>query len=304
MQASTGVSRDTAPDEGPGPALCERITLLMGAPPVAWKHASGGYTHAERWSVRLADGRAAFIKAAVDAATAGWLRTEYGFYRNVHGPFMPGLLGWDDGQHPILALEDLSDADWPPPWRSGMVSSVLDAVAALHKAEPPDGLPGLESYRDELACWGRVRAEPDGFLGLGLCSREWLHAALPEFLAAEADAVLQGQSIVHFDLRSDNVCVRNGRAFLVDWNWACLGNPAVDVAFWIPSLAAEGGSEPEDVLPTAPGVPELAAMVAGYLAWNATKPDLRPGCVLRTNQRNWLRAALHWSARTLDLARP
>ena len=28
---------------------------------------------------------------------------------------------------------------------------------------------------------------------------------------------------------------------LVDWNWAGLGNPLVDLAFWLPSLFMEGG---------------------------------------------------------------
>ena len=45
-------------------------------------------------------------------------------------------------------------------------------------------------------------------------------------------------------MRSDNLCIRDGRAYLVDWNCACLGNPELDLAAWLPSLACEGGPQP------------------------------------------------------------
>ncbi len=281
----------------------------MGAPPIAWRRASGGYTRAERWSARLADGRAVFIKAAVDAGTSSWLRSEHAFYRRVRGPFLPALLGWDVGDGddaPILGLEDLGDACWPPPWRPGMVEAVMEALSALQAVPPPAdlALPSLETHREELSCWRRVREEPSGFLGLGLCTPGWLDAALPALLEAESAARLEGPSLVHLDIRSDNLCVRDGRAFLVDWNWACVGNPDADAAFWAPTLAAEGGPQPESLLGTAPESGYLAALAAGFWAWNAAKPDIHPGSTLRRHQRTWLRAALHWTARALQLPRP
>jgi thiamine kinase-like enzyme len=50
--------------------------------------------------------------------------------------------------------------------------------------------------------------------------------------------------LLHFDVRSDNLCFRDGRALLIDWNLACIGNPVVDVAAWLPSLHAEGVRPP------------------------------------------------------------
>ncbi len=46
-------------------------------------------------------------------------------------------------------------------------------------------------------------------------------------------------------LREDRVFLREDRAVLVDWNWAEIGNPAVDRAFWAPSLQFDGGPAPE-----------------------------------------------------------
>ena len=36
------------------------------------------------------------------------------------------------------------------------------------------------------------------------------------------------------DVRSDNLALLDGRAVLVDWNWACVGNAVVDVVAWAP----------------------------------------------------------------------
>ena len=45
-------------------------------------------------------------------------------------------------------------------------------------------------------------------------------------------------------MRSDNICFRDGGAIFVDWNWATFGNPLLDLAGWLPSLACEGGPKP------------------------------------------------------------
>ena len=48
---------------------------------------------------------------------------------------MPEVLGWDDGERPLLLLEDLSGCGWPPPWDDRRIEQVLDALARLHAIE-------------------------------------------------------------------------------------------------------------------------------------------------------------------------
>ena len=97
-------------------ALAERLR----AKPLHRIH-GGGYTLMEHWLVELDDERA-FAKIAVDEPTAGYVRDEYRVYSAVEASFMPRLVGWDDdGKRPILVLEDLTGAHWPPPWREGDV---------------------------------------------------------------------------------------------------------------------------------------------------------------------------------------
>jgi hypothetical protein len=233
----------------PSPGLPERIARLRGVrPPFRWESVHGGYTRAERWVVAFEDGSSVFVKAATDDATAGWLRQEHRIYSSLSGDFMPELLGWEDGDRPVLLLEDLSGGHWPPPWDREKVDAVLAMLARLRSSPAPPHLPALAENWKGLVSWPRVAEDPQPFLNLGLCSPEWLDRHLPALIAAEAAARLDGGDLLHLDVRSDNLCFHNGRVKLVDWNWACVGNGAIDIAGWLPSLCCEGGPAPETVL--------------------------------------------------------
>ena len=118
---------------------------------------------------------------------------------------------------------------------------------------------------------------------------------------AESEAPVAGDEFVHMDVRSNNLCVRNGRALLVDWNAACRANGLLDVAAWLPSLHAEGGPPPEEVLPAAS---KLAALISGYFAARAGQPVIEKAPLVRRVQLQQLRSALPWTLRVLGLPPP
>jgi len=89
---------------------------------------------------------------------------------------------------------------------------------------------------------------------------------------------------------------------LIDWNFACLGNPMADVAAWLPSLHAEGGPAPDEILPD--GAAEFAALLAGYFAAHAGRPEISEAPHVRTLQLSQARTALPWAARALGLPPP
>ncbi len=191
----------------PDRAFTDRVAHCLGQPLSRWQPVEGGYTMARRWVVTCADGSSAFVKAASDALTAGWLRLEYDVYSHIHAPFLPAFLGWDDdGELPLLILEDLSRAAWRPPWTTVRVSQVLDMLQQVAATTPPSTMSSLEAWRPMLSGWARVAQDPAAFLGLRLCSAAWLAHALPSLTAAEAQARLVGDQLVHFDVRSDNLC--------------------------------------------------------------------------------------------------
>ena len=245
-------------------------------------------------------GRTAFVKIGATGLTAEWTRVEHTNYRSLRGWFLPEVLGFDDdGERPALALEDLSGAEWPPPWTDARVAAVIDALEAIHTTEPPHHL--VAQPRDPRADWDAIAADPAPFLRLGLCSRDWLESALPLLEAASGEAPLEGDALVHLDIRSDNLCFRDGRAVILDWNHAQLANPDLDIAFWLPSLEDEGGPPPEEILPDAA---PLAAWVAGFFCARAGGPPIPEAPHVRPLQVRQGRTALAWAARALGLPRP
>src|SRR6185369_3157038 len=130
------------------------------------------------------------------------------------------------------------------------ISGVLEALAAIGRTPPPEHLLGVVIAWD--ATWRDIADDPGPFLRLGLCSPDWLDQNIAALIGAADAAPLAGDALIHLDVRSDNLCFRDDRALLIDWNHAGVGNAAIDVAFWLPSLQAEGGPPPEHILPNAP----------------------------------------------------
>ena len=226
----------------PTQELAARVEALLGSPPGEWIEVRGGHTHAGRRRVRLADGRTAFCKWAVDEATAGWLRDEMRVLGPLEEPFLPEVLGFDDGELPLLILEDLGAAVWPPPWSEERAHSGVATLARVATTPPPSDLPPATALADELRGWRRVEADPAPFLGLGLTDSAWLERSLPTLRAAEDAALFEGEELLHLDARGDNMAfLDDGRVVLVDWNWACVGNPALDLAYFANHVAATGG---------------------------------------------------------------
>jgi Phosphotransferase enzyme family len=207
------------------------------------------------------------------------------------------VVAWVEDDLPILVLEDRSDAIWPPPWDRAQVEAAFSILTDLAQCQAPEGPPRLVNGERPDEGWHRVLAEPSEFLSLDLCDADWLEHNGPVLSAAAARAPLGGGALLHCDVRSDNLCFRGAAALLVDWNLAGIGNAQIDVAFWLPSLAAENGPPPESVLPDCP--PEPAAYVSGFFACRAGQAEIPHAPLVRQVQRQQLRTALPWAARAL-----
>ena len=277
--------------------LIDRVGRLVGAKVESWRVVEGGYTPALRLLCRTSRG-GFFVKAGTTPLTCRSLSREIRVYNVLRGDFMPRLVAADDAEsEPVLVIEDLSAGHWPPPWDARQVELTLAQIDAMHRTTA-----ALESYGELLwageANWRAVAEDPRPFLALGLADARWLEASLPLLTRYEEGCPTAGESLTHWDLRSDNICLKDGRAVFVDWNAACLANPRLDLGFWLPSLAYEGGVAPERILPDAP---EVAAYVSGYFAARAGLPDISDAPRVRAVQRRQLATALPWAARALDL---
>lgn len=196
-------------------------------------------------------------------------------------------------------LEDLSDGRWPPPWDAAAIESVRESLTAVWATTPPDWVPPVTDEKERLlGGWTEIEKDPELFLSLGLCSADWLEASLPVLNAAAESAPLDGDALLHLDVRSDNICLADRGAVLVDWNWAHRGNPDLDLAAWASSLHMEGGLAPEQLLP---GGGQLGAALAGFFGARAGLPPPPTAPKVREVQRAQLEVALAWACRELAL---
>jgi hypothetical protein len=278
----------------------ERVAHAVGKPVLSLRRVqTRGYALAFHAIAEFDDGSTAFVKAGAEEITSGFLRDELRFYESVEGPFMPRLLGYDAGDPPFLVLEDLSDARWPPPWDAAAVESVRESLAALWATPPPEWVPPITDERERLfGGWAEIERDPEPFLSLGLCSSDWLDRALPVLRTAAETAPIEGDALLHLDVRSDNICLTNRGAVLVDWNWVHRGNPDLDLAAWASSLHLEGGPAPERLLP---GGGRLGAALAGFFGSRAGLPPPPTAPKVREFQRAQFEVALAWACRELDL---
>ena len=283
--------------------MIERLSSILGTDVRRLTRVrSPGYTVAYHGIAELADGTTAFVKAATEPVTAQFIRDEQRVLGALEGPFLPAVLAMDDEDPPLLVLEDLRSARWPPPWDEAAIAAVRETLSVVASTTPPDVIPPIAMHRDRLVTgWAEIDAEPAPFLSLGACSREWLAGSLPILREASESAPIDGDGLLHLDVRSDNLCIADRGAVLVDWNHASIGNPELDLAAWLPSLRLEGGPEPDEVLPDAGG---FAALLAGFFGSRAGLPAPPTAPHVRGFQLAQLRVALPWAARELGLQPP
>jgi aminoglycoside phosphotransferase (APT) family kinase protein len=192
---------------------------------------------------------------------------------------VPRLLWTHDGGAEgwvVLAFEEVAGRHPFEPWRLDELDRVLGACAELCEALTPSPLSvedaGLasEKVRARICGWQRLQHEPHLVRRLDAWSQEHLHA-LAE-LESHAPAAVHGQTLLHFDIRADNILLDDEHVWFFDWPAACIGAPWFDVVAFVPSVTMQGGPSAADVWDRYSGgrsvaaelVTQSLAAVAGY----------------------------------------
>lgn len=99
-----------------------------------------------------------------------------------------------------------------------------------------------QEYGGLFRGWRTLAREPDDGLD------RWSRDHLDEFAELEqaGTAHCAGETLLHTDLRADNMLLTGDRVVIVDWPYACRGAAFVDVALLAPSVALQEGPSPED----------------------------------------------------------
>jgi hypothetical protein len=246
-------------------AELERVTLPDGSPGIAKRVVPGG-----DWLGRAAGGR---------AITAELWRA--GVLQRLPASIETGIVDVEpDGEGWRILMRDLSDALLAP---EGPISrerhrEVMAAAAAMHAAFRGERFEGAITLERHLGISSPALAEVER-AGSDVIPKQ-LETAWEAFAQAADDDVAQavlagladpgplaaalragGTTLVHGDLRDDNLGFLDGRVVLLDWDIAGEGTPALEVAWYLchdawrtqatrdemleDFLAAEGGAVSE-----------------------------------------------------------
>lgn len=293
-----------------------RIAALAGADVVSETTATSGFSPGYAATLDLGDGTSVFVKAVspeqnprspelarAEARVNGMLPPE------VPAPAL--LWSHDDGSWVLLGFT-VVDARAPElPWQPADLDRALDALAGLCRVTAPRAMAPLGGLVEPMFTgWRHLAAEPEHLeraVEAAAGDGDWVRRHLPELVEQERAGVAatRGTSLVHGDLRADNLLYEDGTVWLVDWPHAGAGVPWFDLLAMLPSVAMQGGGDPDAIFWTHPSaataerddVRAVLAGMTGYLLRGAVQPA-PPGLPnLRPFQLAQARTALGWLRR-------
>jgi aminoglycoside phosphotransferase (APT) family kinase protein len=286
----------------------------LGAPVVDVLSHTGGFSPGVAATLTLANGDRAFLKAASpdpNPDTPGIHRQEAEIAAALprDAPVPAFRFAYDDGEWIALAFDHVDGASPVEPWEPDELTRVLVAVHDLARALTPSPV-AIRDARDALAPlfngWNSFAAVDGAALEPAWRDR------LPELVALERWAIpaSAGDTLLHLDLRGDNVLLTDQRVYFIDWPWAAVGAAWVDLALMLPSIAMQGGPAPEEIWDVHPlahsadggAVDAIVCGLAGFFTWQSQLPPAPGIPTLREFQaaqgvfaRAWLARRRGWS---------
>jgi aminoglycoside phosphotransferase (APT) family kinase protein len=285
------------------PRVRADLEAFLGSPVVAAVNQDGGFSPGLAARIRCADGRRAFVKAVgpeLNPDTPDLHRAEARIAAAlpITAPVPRFRHGYDDGDWVALVFDEVDGRMPALPWSTADLHRVLDALGELARSLTPcplDDMPtATEKLRADMLGYRRLLDQtPDD-----LDPWELRHLPALAELAESALSILDGDTLVHLDVRADNVLLTDDRVMFVDWPWATRGAAWIDTAV-LGVNAALHGHDPDVLLagnPLLEGVDPtpLLAGLAGMWAHACRRPA-QPGMpTIRAFQRAQGVAALDW----------
>lgn len=304
----------------PGPVQ-DRISAELQAPVDLVEPAGGGFTNG--FAAVVSGGKhRLFVKAV--PATDGPIFDAYVREAEVLATLPAGLpvpllhaadLVMAGGSQWQLLCFEAVDGHMPgQPWTVTDLGAVHQSLLTVQTGlrQLPPGLSG-RSMVDEffgtgplsgiLDCWGR-----DGGLPSYLPPLSGARIAELEALTLLGREALTGDSVLHNDLRADNIIIRDtgGRAgepaaVFCDWNFLSTGpawadwvallvyprHAGIDVGPWISESPLSAGADPEHI-------DAWLAVLAALMVTSGAQPELATSPVLRSHQRFTAQILIQW----------
>ncbi|MFF2554113.1 phosphotransferase [Nocardia sp. NPDC058058] len=180
------------------------------------------------------------------------------------------------------------------------VLALLDRMAQVLTSCPLPSVTAVsQAYGTKLRCWGRI-------------AQDRVPADLDSWAIRNLDRLVEletrwldwadGDTLLHTDLRQDNLLVTaGGSVVVVDWGWPCRGAAWVDLVSLAPAIAA-AGIDPDPILLTQPATRDLDRVavdsflcaLTGYWTVQSRRPGPPRSPGLRAYQARAARTTLTW----------
>jgi hypothetical protein len=275
------------------PRVRRAVEAQLGSPVVTADSRTSGFTPGLASVLTTEDGTRHFVKAASTKAQrmfAQAYREEARKLAALPAGVPAARLRWtlDADDWFVLGLEHVEARQPRRPWRTDELDACLDTlevVADLLTPPPPDL--ALDPVADEFAAfpgyWDHLRDRRPDLAQLDEAAQ----------LAGRYREVVGGDTVVHTDVRDDNVLLRqDGSAVLCDWNWPSVGAPWLDTLLLLVGPRGDG-LEVESVLATrrlvrdvpAESIDVVLALVTGYFLRQSEEPVPPTSPYMRAHQR-------------------
>jgi aminoglycoside phosphotransferase (APT) family kinase protein len=296
------------------PPIRDLIERRCGSPVVEATSQGAGFTPGFASVLLCEDGTRHFVKAASFKAQRMFAESYREEIRKLSAlpedvP-APRLVWSRDGDGWVLLETEYVEARPPQrPWRQADLDACVrltERVAEL-LTPVPEAL-DLDDFATENAelpgLWEAIPASDPSLPGFDA------HRDEAAALAARFAEVTAGDTLVHTDVRDDNLLLADdGRALLCDWNWPVVGAAWIDTVMLMVGPRGDG-LDVEAVLAASPltrevpaeSIDVLIALLIGYFLRSATLPVPPTSPYMRDAQRwqgevcwRWLAERRGWA---------
>ncbi len=284
--------------------LRERILAEVGGSYVADEPAHGGFSAGYAGRVRTTAGDV-FVKAVASdghADSALFLRQEIAVLEALAPGIAPTLqAGIDDETGTACVLPVVEGRHPGSPWTVEHLHAVAEGMSVLSVTPAPATLPSAaQSMIPGCVRWPEIATSSESLAGLPIRIRD----RMPQ-LVALSDAIgeaIDGDVIIHGDLRADNILISGERAQFLDWPHARRGAAWVDLPWFLPSVEAAGGPPcaaawtifEERGAPSQESMLPVIAGIASFFWFEQARPEIPQLPGLRAFQRAQAAPALRW----------
>jgi len=268
------------------------VEQQLGSPVVMAASQTAGFSPGVAARLQVANGQRVFVKAVApepnphspafhrrEASVVAALPTDIAVPRLLH-TYDEGIDGWV-----VLVFEEVPGHMPAQPWRAAEFERVMAALIELGNQLTPSPLAvasvgrAPDKFRRTFCGWQRLHDEQPSRLAQ---VDDWARRHLDDLIELEtaAPAAVDGDTLLHFDLRADNLLLTADRVWFVDWPHACVGADWVDTLCFAPSVTMQGGPTPAEILARHPAshradpVDITAAIVsiAGFFIYQSVQP--------------------------------